>query len=1609
MRLSNAAILPLLISCSAFGQVYNIQTFAGGGLPVNIPGTSAVLNLGTSVAADGAGNLFLGNQNVVLRLDAKTNALTVVAGTGTPGYSGDGGPATSAQLNGPAGVAVDAAGNLYITDAGNSCIRMVSNGVITTVAGNGTRGPSPDNGPATDVELNQPSGIAVDPAGNLYFVDSGDGALLKVSNGILTSLGGLWLPYPPTSMGHLYTGVALDAAGNLYIADTGSGRILEVLNGVLTLAAGTAMPGYSGDNGPATSAQLNGPSGVAVDAAGNLYIADAGNNRIRKVSNGVITTVAGSGTAGYSGDNGPAADAQLNQPGGIAVDGAGNLYIADSGNNRIRKVSNGVITTVAGGGSALGDNGPAAGAQLDGPAGVAADTAGDLYIADAANNRVRKVSNGAITTVAGNGGLGFSGDNGPATSAQLAAPGGVAVDAAGNLYIADTANNRIRKVSNGAITTVAGGGSALGDNGPAASAQLVLPTGLAVDGAGNLYIADTGNNRIREVSNGVITTVAGGGSGTLGDNGPAIGAELNNPNGIAVDAAGNLYIADTGNNGIRKVSGGVITSVAGNLTAGYTGGSVPAAGAPLNQPSGVAVDGAGNLYIADTLNRRIRKVSNGVIATIAGNGTQGYSGDDGVAISAELNDPNGLAVDAAGKVYVADTDNLRIRVLTPFGSSCPVSISPPAVSAGASGGSLTLAISTGSSCGWTVESLASWITVPGTVAGVGPGNVALVVGANAGAPRTGTVSIAGVSVQVNQDPAPCTYALIEAGQDFASAGGTNNVPVSTSSWCSWSASSTLSWVALTGGASGTGDGSVAFQVLPNNGLARNGNLTVAGLSFSVSQAGAVPSGPSYIINTFAGNGTPVYSCFGGATTGGEFGGPAGIALDGAGNLYLGDTSAGCVREVSNGVITNVAGGGKWLGDNGPATSAGLVWPEGVAVDSAGNLYIADNGHYRIRKVSNGIITTVAGNGAYGYSGDNGLATSAEFESVYGVAADSAGNLYISDSWSGRVSKVSNGVITTVAGGGPSFGDNGPATSAQVGPEGIAVDAAGNLYIADAGNNRIRKVSNGVITTVAGGGSSLGDNGPATSAQLSQPSGVAVDSAGNLYIVDSGQYRIRKVSNGVITTVAGDGTYGSFLGDNGPATSAQFRFGSLNGIAVDAAGNVYFSDVYRVRILTPTTGPTIIAVQNGASFLPGLAPDAWFTINGVNLAFVGSDSWQNGVVNGQLPTALDGVSVTVGGQPAYVDFVSPAQINAVAPDIPAGPTTVVVTNSMGASAAFSITAQTYAPAFFLWPGGYAVATHEDYSDAARNGALAGLTTAPARPGEVVILWGTGFGPTSPAAPAGAEVPVGFFPTASPVSVTVGDLPATVYGAALAPGFAGLYQVAIQIPPSLRSGDWPVVATVNGVASPDSTLISVQSAGEELLTNGVFTQELLDGWAPDVGYVAFPVQPPYPGQPPYPFVASDPPYSNVLEITSTEAIGFDAYSIVSQLVNVPAANYSSLVLSGVVKAVSADVANGCGETGTEFPIQFQVAYKDSGGVDRTLVFGFYFGSGSCGSPTPPDATWVYQTISVPQNQWTTFISPNLKNWIGDGSRITQINIVGNGWDYDGEAANVSLTGQ
>jgi uncharacterized protein (TIGR03437 family) len=1465
-RLAIWALLSYLGFCAPASGQGIITTVAGSNwvFPPNVTmALNAPLGQVSGVTVDSHGNVYLADSgNAQIFAVSPNGGIRIVAGNGTPGFSGDGGPATAASLSSPYSMALDASGNLFVADWGNARIRKVSaSGIITTVAGGGTANPG-NGGPAASAQLYSPAGIAVDASGDLFFADSYAQVIRKVSaGGIVTTVAGNGTSGfsgdgGPAASAQLCNpeGVALDAAGDLFIADACNNRIRKVSGGIIATVAGNGAPAFTGDGGPAAYASLYSPQAVAVDTSGNLYIADYGNNRVRRVAaNGLIATFAGDGGGGFFGDGGPAIAASLNEPEGVAVDAAGNVFIADAYNNRVRKVAvNGVIATVAGNGNFdfSGDGGPAVWASLNQPYGVAVDAAGDLFLADRSNNRVRKVSaNGVIATVAGNGtGISF-GDGGQAVLASLDQPCGLAVDASGNLFIADSGNGQIRKVSaSGIISTVAGGGSAnLGDGGPATAAQLLLPAGIAVDAFGDLFIADTGDNRIRKVSaGGIISTVAGNGArGFSGDGGPATSAALNQPTGVAVDATGNIFVADAGNNRIRRVStSGVITTVAGG-GAGAPGDGGPATAATLNQPGGIAVDASGNLFIADTTDNRIREVSvHGVITTVAGNGSKGFSGDGGPAASASLWYPQGVAVDAYGNLFLADNGNFRIREVSSPASALtalPASLGFSLFTGGSASQHIGLS-STLAGLAWSASPSASWFslwpssgTVPGTITVIAntvtlpPGTynaTIAILNSHASPPQQQTVSVSlTVAAGLSVAPVALYFNAVQGGagqsrplQIGGVPGGAWQAVVTTAAGAGWlSVSPGVGQVpaALTayvnpgGLAVGVYQGTIAVK--------SSGGIATASVTLTVA------SGQGGAITTVAGNGFQGSSGDGGDATSAELFAPEGVAVDASGNSFIADTDNNLIRKVSaGGTITTVAGNRTegFSGDGGPAASAALNQPQGIAVDSSGNLFIADTNNNLIRKVSaGGIITTVAGNGNGGFSGDGGPAASAALAYPSGVAVDSSGNLFIADRRNNRIRKVSaSGTITTVAGNATQgfSGDGGPATSASLNlPSGVAVDAFGNLFIADGGNNRIRKVpAGGSITTVAGNGNGgfSGDGGPATSAGLSA-AGVAVDTSGNLFIADALNNRVRKVSaSGTVTTAAGNGTEG-FSGDGGPAAAAELS--DPAGVAVDASGNLFIADNGNERIREVSTAAPLPSIAPGGivpvdSTVATIQPGEWVSIYGTNLA-ASTVAW-----NGNFPQSLGGTSVTIDGKAAYLSFVSPTQINLQAPDdTAAGPVPVVVTTANGTATA-TVTLAQFGPSFLLLDGKHVagIILRPNGSGAYGGGAYdiigptgnsLGYATVAAKAGDAIELFAVGLGPTNPPVPAG-QVNAGAAATANPVNLLIGNASVTPAFAGLSG--AGLYQINLTVPAGLAAGDVPLAAAVGGAQTPAGVAISLQ---------------------------------------------------------------------------------------------------------------------------------------------------------------------------------------------------------
>ncbi|MEI6077318.1 MAG: hypothetical protein WCS94_17185 [Verrucomicrobiota bacterium] len=532
---------------------------------------------------------------------------------------------------------------------------------------------------ATNTGLYNPLGVATDNAGNFYIADTYNHRIRKVTpSGSMTTVAGTGSSGSNGDNGSATSaqvntpnGVAVDGAGNIYIADSSNNRIRKVNpQGIISTIAGNGRTGYSGDGGSATSAMLSFPSTVCVDAYGNISIADWGNNRIRRLgTNGLITTVAGSGAAGFSGDGGLATNANLTFPQGVSVDKTGNLYVAE-GSQRIRKVgTNGIITTVAG--RNLNDGDIALNATLNSPYQAVQDGFGNFFVADSANQRIRKIdTNGIISTFAGNGIPMYSGDGGPATSAGLYFPNAVAMDAVGNLFISDQ-SRRIRKVdTNGNIITMAGNGAYTysGEGGLATNAGIGVPDALILDASGNLFIASQSAFRIFKVdTNGIIKTVAGNGSPFYsGEGGLATSAGIGLPGPLALDSSGNLFIAGQTAYRILKVdTNGIIKTVAGNGTPGDSGDGGAATNAQFKLPYGIAFDPPGNLYVSDPGSARIRKVgTNGVITTVAGNGIRGVPMENMVGTSAGLSIPDGLMIDAKGNLVFVDLGANRLRKVT---------------------------------------------------------------------------------------------------------------------------------------------------------------------------------------------------------------------------------------------------------------------------------------------------------------------------------------------------------------------------------------------------------------------------------------------------------------------------------------------------------------------------------------------------------------------------------------------------------------------------------------------------------------------------------------------------------------------------------------------------------------------------------------------------------------------------------------------------------------------------------------------------------------------------------------------------------------------------------
>jgi trimeric autotransporter adhesin len=1107
------------------------------------------------------------------------------------------------------------------------------------------------------------------------------------------------------------TAIATDLDGNLLvtqgdpynIGQRDPGRIFQLDRaGVLALVAGSGdAPGFSGDGGPATGAAFSSLAGLAVDGRGDVYVSDYGNNRVRRVCRsgrgcvaGMIDTVAGTGYGGFggdclAGDCPPATEAYVNNPSGLAVDGAGNLYVADTENQRVRKVcfdgqgcTVGSIKTIAGIGrpdetsrcdggdwdgwgcegdgdcvsasppdgtcvapppTPLGDGGLAVDALLWRPTGLAVDSGRNVFIADMYHNRIRKIcvdgrgcTKGHIETVAGDGNVGSGGDGNAATAAQLHNPTGVAVDGHGNIYIADSDNHRLRKVcgdgagcAKGSITTLAGDGTAgfSGDGGPASTARLSSPAAVTVDAFGNIFIADKGNQRVRRICGeaqrcvvGTIETVTGDGTlFSISDGGRAAFAVMWRPAAVVADSHRNLYIADQNNHRIRKVcvdgigcAVGTIATIAGNGTAGFSGDGGPAVTARVSGPAGLAFDAAGDLFFADEWNNRVRRIcfsgancAAGTIDTVAGSGDAGgFTGDGGPATSSRLYGPRSVAFDAAGNLFFADAWNGRIRMVCGDASACTLGTIDTVAGGDAircKGGALDGqpcpepgrdcgAGGTCSDLGDGADATSAYLNTPEGVAIDTAGNVFI---ADFNNDRIRKVCVDGVG---------CTLGTI----DTIAGGGVMHCK---------------------------GGASEGVECSVDDDCGSDGTCSI-------------------------GDGEPALAAY--------IGFPTGLAFDAHGNLLVGDAINARVRRVCmagvdcvTGTIGTVAGGGEseftsgFAGDGGPATGALLGDPYGIALDDGGNLYIADCGNDRIRKVCEdgvgcvvGQITTIAGTSlAWG----DGPLSSASLGTPHSVVLGPQGYALIADGGAGRVRRIDFAAaeLDTVAGHPGGFHDGqDPLHSALYSrlledPFGLvlAKDTAGDFaLVTERAGHQLRRMNLGgsatapwTITTFAGrlpravcvymdGNGSptpeemqderCADDSPGyrdgglDEARFFSPSGMAHDPADPalgdvVYVADSGNHVIRRINlaAATVTTIAGVPQQRGYYGDGVDALTALFD--EPTALALGPERSLYIADTgnHRVRRLDLATGIITTVIGDGVPASSGTgAPARLFPVD-----------------------------------------------------------------------------------------------------------------------------------------------------------------------------------------------------------------------------------------------------------------------------------------------------------------------------------------------------------------------------------------------------------------------------
>jgi sugar lactone lactonase YvrE len=929
---------------------------------------------------------------------------------------------TTGSFTYPYDVVADPSGNLYVTDAHR--IRKISPaGVVTTFAGSGTAGGT--DGTGTAASFNGLHDITIDAAGTLYVTEYWGHRIRKISPaGVVTTFAGSGTAGSTDGTGTAAsfsgpTGIAIDATGTLYVTEYDGHRVRRITPaGVVTTLAGSGTAGFADATG--TAARFNTPHDVAVDGTGNAFVADRENHRIRRITPaGVVTTYAGTGTPG--GADGTATTATFNGPNGVAIDPSGNLIVTEQYGNRVRRITPaGVVTTLAGSGTAAYVDGTGTAASFNEPAHPWVDSAGNILMGDINNRRIRRISpTGVVTTVAGTGVNAFA-DSAPYTFPTASYRS--VYDTAGNLFV-QTDHQITRITPAGIATPFAGSGTAGFADGTGTAASFSSPRGLAIDAAGNLYVADASNHRIRRITPaGVVTTLAG--SGTAGStDGTGTAATFNGPIDLAVDATGTVFVADSSNHRIRRITPtGVVTTLAGSGTAGSTDGTGTAA--TFNSPRGIALGPGGIMYVADTAGQRIRAVTPaGVVTTLAGSGTAG--GTDGTGTAATFSGPTQIAVDRAGLLYVADQAGNRIRRITAEGQVTTIAGTGTAGNADGPGLSATFTVSAG-------------VTIR-------PADGALIIGQQA------ALRIVAPAV---------TTSTLASGLNYATA--------------------------------------VERDAAGNLYVAELGNHRILKVT------------PSGTVTTLAGSGVPGGTD--GVGTNASFDRPTGLALDATGTLFVSESAGNRIRKVTpDGAVTTFAGTGTAGAANGVGTAASFHTPHHLVFDRSGNLYVADAANNRIRRITpDGTVTTFAGTGTAG--GTDGPAATATFHYPSGLAFDAAGNLFVADSWGHRIRRISpSGWVTTVAGTGGIGRLDGPGVTAQISnPIGLAFDRAGTLFIADYAYHSVRTMSpDGMVATIAGTGSPGSADGTGTAASFNHTHDVLPTDDGTVYVLDLGSLRVMR--------------------------------------------------------------------------------------------------------------------------------------------------------------------------------------------------------------------------------------------------------------------------------------------------------------------------------------------------------------------------------------------------------------------------------------------------------------------------------------------------------------------